>query len=228
MSAQTPHQERPTTATSAAAPSRAPQATPPTGRRERAKAEKRARISAAISELLATRGYVGMTTADVSRLAKVSEGTVFQYAASKPEMLMMATAQRWRPYVEVDVDQIVRECPRPLDAIVAILDPIIEDSLASPDTTVFIAREILFGTDGVYRREVQAIVRDLERVIARVIAEDAEPSEMDELGAKLVVSATLVELNRTREKGVDPDVLHRQLRQLIAVILAGMADAPAL
>ena len=66
--------------------------TRPAGRREQAKALKRGRILAAAQRRLASQGYEGMTMAQVAHDADVAIGTVFQYAATKPELLMMVAA----------------------------------------------------------------------------------------------------------------------------------------
>ena len=48
------------------------------GRRERAKAEKRARILAAARALFEERGFERTSMSEVARAADVAEGTVFQ------------------------------------------------------------------------------------------------------------------------------------------------------
>ena len=65
------------------------------GRRERAKAEKRARILAAARALFEERGFERTSMSEVARAADVAEGTVFQYAATKVELLMMVVDALW-------------------------------------------------------------------------------------------------------------------------------------
>ena len=62
---------------------------PSPGRRERNKAQKRARILAAARDLFTEQGYAATTTQEVAARADVAAGTVFQYAASKAELLVM-------------------------------------------------------------------------------------------------------------------------------------------
>ena len=71
-----------------------PLPTVPMGRREAGKAAKRARILDAAERRLRTQGYDQMTMAEVANDADVAIGTVFSYAATKAELLMMVTAQR--------------------------------------------------------------------------------------------------------------------------------------
>ena len=65
------------------------------GRRERAKAEKRARILAAARALFEERGFERTSMSEVARAADVAEGTVFQYAATKTDLLMMVVDALW-------------------------------------------------------------------------------------------------------------------------------------
>ena len=65
------------------------------GRRERAKADKRARILAAARALFEERGFERTSMSEVARAADVAQGTVFQYAATKAELLMMVAEALW-------------------------------------------------------------------------------------------------------------------------------------
>ena len=58
-------------------------------RREINRAEKRARITAAARALFTTKGFAATTTKEVARAAGVASGTVFTYAASKEELLIL-------------------------------------------------------------------------------------------------------------------------------------------
>ena len=82
------------------APRRAAGATPPTtGRRARAKAEKRARILRSARSLISEKGYAQMSMSEVAARADVAAGTVFQYAATKAELLMMVTESLWAEHI---------------------------------------------------------------------------------------------------------------------------------
>lgn len=140
---------------------------PPPNRRARAKAEKRDRILAAARHALDTVGYEAMTMAQIAAAADVAAGTVFQYAATKPELLMMVTADRWRGYPDVVAD--IPESAPPAKAIRSVLDPLVASSLERPDTTLCVVRELLFGAPGPHRGEVVALVDDLEAGIARIL-----------------------------------------------------------
>lgn len=58
-------------------------------RRDRNMDAKRARICGAAATLLAEHGYAGVTTQAVSDAADVAAGTLFRYAATKADLLLM-------------------------------------------------------------------------------------------------------------------------------------------
>lgn len=60
-----------------------------TGRRERNKQEKRARIIAAAKELFGRKGFADTTTQEIAERADIGTGTLFLYAKSKEELLVM-------------------------------------------------------------------------------------------------------------------------------------------
>lgn len=62
---------------------------PPLGRRERGKLDKRRRIREATREVFRRKGYDAATTREIAGLADVAIGTLFAYASDKRELLMM-------------------------------------------------------------------------------------------------------------------------------------------
>ena len=193
------------------------------GRREIAKAEKRARILAAARALVSEKGYAQMSMSEVAARADVAAGTVFQYAATKAELLMMVTENIWADHVN-----------DALDAIMDSLDPIFDMAVHWPETTVWIAREILFGEDLPHRREVLVLVEKLEDHIARMLAgcrpaaSDADAAPLD-VGARMIVTSGLAELNRARQGRAELDLVLERMREIVALVAAGVgaAHAPA-
>ena len=147
-----------------------PLPTVPMGRREAGKAAKRARILDAAERRLRTQGYDQMTMAEVANDADVAIGTVFSYAATKAELLMMVTAQRWSGSVPKALAEHANEDPAL--AIRALLQPIADTAKLEPQTCAAIARELLFGTDGPHQREVVDLVAELETAIVAIIEQD--------------------------------------------------------
>lgn len=61
----------------------------PAGRRERNKQEKLARIVEAAKELFGTKGFAETTTQEIAEKADIGTGTLFLYAKSKEDLLVM-------------------------------------------------------------------------------------------------------------------------------------------
>ena len=66
----------------------------PIGRREWAKQDKRERIRAGARELFAEHGVGGVTTQQVADRADVAIGTLYLYASTKAELLIMVQNQK--------------------------------------------------------------------------------------------------------------------------------------
>ena len=203
------------------------------GRREIAKAEKRARILAAARSLVSEKGYAQMSMSEVAARADVAAGTVFQYAATKAELLMMVTENIWADHV----NDILDATPYPghrspaavVDAIMDSLAPVFDMAVRWPETTVWIAREILFGEDLPHRREVLVLVEKLENHIARMLAgcrsaAHAGTTPLD-VGARMIVTSGLAELNRARQGRAELRLVLERMREIVALVAAGVDSA---
>lgn len=138
------------------------------GRRERKKAEKRDRIVGAATTLFTERGYDNTTTQQVSEKADVAEGTLFRYAATKSELLLMVVNAKLRPIVEE-----ARETDRNLpvdEAVLRAFDPLVQILDLQPVNTAPFLREVYFGVNGEHRRETISLVQQLEGEVASIIA----------------------------------------------------------
>ncbi|MDN5631496.1 TetR/AcrR family transcriptional regulator [Kocuria sp.] len=215
------------------APRRAAGATPPTtGRRARAKAEKRARILRSARSLISEKGYAQMSMSEVAARADVAAGTVFQYAATKAELLMMVTESLWAEHITTVVATPLapgRQSPAAVvERIVELLSPFFEMSLHWPETTAWIAREILFGEELPHRAEVLALVEKLEEHIARVLGgclDEVSPRHVAhlEVGARMIVTSSLAELNRARQGRTEERTLTDRIRGAATLVAAGVS-----
>ncbi len=70
------------------------------GRRERAKEEKRRRILTAARELFAEYGVSGVTTQQIADRADVAVGTLFLYASTKAELLIMVQNEKFAAAID--------------------------------------------------------------------------------------------------------------------------------
>ena len=195
-----------------------------TGRRAQAKAQKRARICAAADELFRAQGYAGTTTQQVADVADVAAGTVFTYAASKPELLMMVMNHRLRTELARGM-AAAEDVTDPLAGIMTLLTPLLELAAADRETFVLFVREVLFGNEGEHRAESQAAIDQLTTSIGAVVQRaPGHRSGLDaEAVGRAVLSVVLIELNRIRRGRTAPN------RELVAnqveLVLKGALNA---
>lgn len=179
--------------------------------------EKRERIARSAADLFATQGYDATTTQEIADRADVSIGTVFRYAASKAELLLMV----YNAAFAEGVRRGLGDAARPGEAgerVLAMIAPILELSRATRDVALY-QRELMFGpADEQYRGEGLAIVADLEDGIAAVLAEQGGTVEQARDAASSVFAVLHLAIVR-REAAIGaasaPD-LASQVRQIVA------------
>lgn len=151
------------------------------GRRARSMREKQDRIFEAASALFAESGFEAVTTQAISERADVAAGTLFRYAASKGELLLMVYNEQLRRAIASG--RLSAERVDDLSAaILAMVAPILETAQRHPGNAVVYQRELLFGTAGDrYRAEGLQLVADLESAIAqRLHAAVGDPDDGDQ------------------------------------------------
>lgn len=203
----------------------------PEGRRARSKAAKLARIRAAADELFTARGFAAVTTSEIAERADVAEGTLFRYAASKAELLLMVHNDRLRAALAAGraaADAGGAAADDPVAAVVALVAPIAAAAGEQPDDGRAYQRELLFGTGtDRYCAEGLDLIAELEDEVARhllaagVEAADAVPAARAVVAVlHHAVADTAAILHPGRDPAADLD------RQ-IALIVAGCRFRPA-
>ena len=199
------------------------------GRRARNKRDKQDRIFQAASALFAGHGYSAVTTQMVAEQADVGTGTLFRYAGSKAELLMMVMNEQMR----IDTRRGVvaaDSSASPTEAILALLAPQIEASQAYPENTAVYQREILFGTEqGQYRLEALARISELEDAIGDILERFARASRVRDgvdlsAAARTIFSTLHMELIRVSLGRVDSRTLAATLSSHVEALLYGVLD----
>lgn len=143
------------------------------GRRLRKVRDKQSRIFEAASTLFAERGFEGVTTQQISDRAQIAAGTLFRYASSKGELLLMVYNEDFRSALAVGAEA-ARTQTDPVAAVITMLGPVLEAAERHPGNTVIYQRELLFGSPADrYRGEGLALVAQLEAMIAERLVADA-------------------------------------------------------
>ncbi|WP_432396016.1 TetR/AcrR family transcriptional regulator [Pseudarthrobacter sp. L19] len=124
-----------------------PTAAPRPGRRERNKQDKLDRITAAARELFTEFGVDDVTTQQIADKADIGTGTLFLYARTKAELLLLVQNSAY-------ADALVRgtaaaeRAAGTLDAVMAILRPVVECNRVQVDNGRTYLREVVFGDPG--------------------------------------------------------------------------------
>ncbi|MGA6222054.1 TetR/AcrR family transcriptional regulator [Streptomyces umbrinus] len=168
-----------------------PVASQPVGRRERNKQDKLDRIIAAATELFAEHGVDEVTTQQIADKADIGTGTLFLYAKTKGELLLLVQNAKYAEALEqgrADAETV----PGVLDAVLAIVRPIVECNRTQIDNGRTYLREMAFGDPEEPRHgEALAIVAQAEEAIAAVLHRDERITEGDAATLAHIVSAVM-------------------------------------
>ncbi|MGW1712884.1 TetR/AcrR family transcriptional regulator [Streptomyces sp. NPDC002156] len=161
------------------------------GRRERNKQEKFDRIVAAATELFAEHGVEEVTTQQIADKADIGTGTLFLYAKTKGELLLLVQNAKYVEALEqgrADAETV----PGVLDAVMAIVRPIVECNRIQIDNGRTYLREMVFGDPEEPRHSAAlAIVAQTEEAVAAVLRRDERVAEGDAATLAHTVSAVM-------------------------------------
>lgn len=166
-------------------------ATPPVGRRERNKQAKLERITAAARELFAEHGVDEVTTQQIAEKADIGTGTLFLYAKTKGELLLLVQNSGYVDALEAG-RAAAQSIPDALEAVMAIIRPIVECNRIQVDNGRTYLRELVFGDlEEPHHRDALALTVETEEAIASVLRRDDRVGSDDAATLARVVSATM-------------------------------------
>ncbi len=196
-------------------------ASQPVGRRERNKQQKLDRITAAASELFAEHGIEDVTTQQIADKADIGTGTLFLYAKSKGELLLLVqnahyaeALQRGRADAETISDV--------LDAVMAIVQPIVECSRIQVDNGRTYLREMVFGDPEEPRHsEALSIVAQTEEATAAVLGRHEQAGAGDAATmARIVTAIMFLSMAASVNAALSIDDIVRDIRDQVGVLLS--------
>lgn len=147
-----------------------PVAIPPLGRRERNKQAKLDRITAAASELFAEHGVDDVTTQQIADAADIGTGTLFLYAKTKGELLLLVQNAHYASALGRG-RTAAAAATNALDGVLALITPIVECNRVQVDNGRTYLREMVFGDPTEpHHAEALSIVGQTEEAVADVLA----------------------------------------------------------
>jgi AcrR family transcriptional regulator len=197
------------------------------GRRERGKQLKRERIFAAARDLFDEFGYARVTTQQVADRADVAAGTVFRYAATKAELLLMVRNEDVRDAVHRGLEA-ARSVPEAAEAIRTALIPLFDTAARHAADAAVYQRELMFGDpDEPHRADGLAVVSELEDGIARILS-DGDATAAARSAARAIFACAHIVLVRPRAgQGFDTTDLPVQIAQIVTGYRAGVTKNAA-
>jgi AcrR family transcriptional regulator len=196
-------------------------APPTTGRRERNKQLKLERITAAARELFAEHGVDEVTTQQIADRADIGAGTLFLYAKSKGELLLLVQNAAYADAL-VRGTQAAATTSDALDGVLAIVRPVVECNRSHVENGRTYLREMLFGDpEEPHHREALSIVQQTEQAIAGVLTRCGHLPEEDAATRAHVVSAVVLVAMATRtDSGAAVDEIVADIRHQVSALLS--------
>lgn len=144
---------------------------PSSGRRERNKQDKHERILRAATRLIDERGIAAVTTQAVAQEADVGAGTLFQYAASKAELLVMTHNPRFSAAVDEGwAAQAAAAGAR--ERVLALFAPVVACNRRQPENGRAYLLELTFGDPATpYRAAAHQIVATLHAHVETILVD---------------------------------------------------------
>jgi len=195
-------------------------ASSPVGRRERNKQQKLDRIMDAARELFAQYGVDEVTTQQIAEKADIGAGTLFLYAKTKGELLLLVQNDAYAAALDQGTQDAAAES-RVVEAVLALIRPIVECNRAQVDNGRTYLREMVFGDpDEPRHREALDIVARTEEVVATTLQRAGGIEEIRAAASARIVSAVMF-LSMAASVNVDSSVdeIMQQIAQQLRVLL---------
>ena len=196
-------------------------ASQPLSRRERNNQEKLERIMAAASELFAEHGVEEVTTQQIADKADIGTGTLFLYAKTKGELLLLVQNAHYAEALERG-RAAAESIPDVLDAVMAIMQPIIECNRTQIANGRTYLREVAFGDpEEPHHGEALAITAQTEEAIAAVLVRDDSIGAEDAATLAHIVSAiSFLSMAANADASVSDAAVVEDVRTQVSAILA--------
>ncbi len=164
---------------------------PAAGRRERNKQAKLERIVAAASTLFSEHGVDDVTTQQIADAADIGTGTLFLYARTKGELLLLVQNAHYERALR-EGSAAAAAASGPVSAILALLAPIVACNRVQIDNGRTYLREMLFGDAGEpHHAEALRFVAETEATLQKILTERAGRTAEDAAVLARVVSSGL-------------------------------------
>lgn len=193
---------------------------PTTGRRERNKQAKLERILSAASELFAAHGVEDVTTQQIAQAADIGTGTLFLYAKTKGELLLMVQNHHYAASLEQGI-AAAEGAKNSLDAIMNLLHPVIECNRVQVENGRIYLREMAFGDSAEpHHAKALEIVAQTQHAIAEILTkhQGLDPAEATTL-ARVITAIQFMAMTSATNPDLSVEQVADEIRSQIAIVL---------
>lgn len=192
------------------------------GRRERNKQEKLDRITAAARELFTQYGVDEVTTQQVAEKADVGSGTLFLYAKTKAELLLLVHNVKYAEALDVGIEAAAAEA-EVLDAVMAIINPIITCNRVQIENGRTYLKEIVFGDPAEpHHAEALALTQRTEAAVVDVLNRDTKLAARGAEKLAGIISAVMfISMTSAANLGLSDAQVGDDIRAQVSVLLGG-------
>jgi AcrR family transcriptional regulator len=164
----------------------------PIGRRERAKQAKRERIMTAARELFAEHGVSGVTTQQIAHRADVAIGTLYLYASTKAELLIMVQNEKFAAAIDAGLAAANAAGQGALEPVIALIRPVVECLREHIENGRTYLHELVFGDPAEpYRQAGLALAGRLEDGVTGLLIRDPHIGAADAATLARVITAII-------------------------------------
>ena len=198
------------------------------GRRERNKQYKLDRITAAARELFSERGVDEVTTQQIADKADIGAGTLFLYAKTKGELLLLVQNSSYADAL-VTGRTAAEATPDVFEAVMAIVRPVVGCNRTQIDNGRTYLREIVFGDpEEPHHRDALALTVQTEEAIADVLRRDPgiEPRDAGTL-AHIVSAIMFLSMAATINVSSSVDEILSEISGQVSVLLPTHGTRPS-
>ena len=192
----------------------------PMGRRERNKLDKLERITAAAGELFAERGVDDVTTQEIADRADIGTGTLFLYAKTKGELLLLVQNSMYEAALE-EGRAAAAKTTGALDGVLAVLRPVVACNRKQIENGRTYLREMVFGDPEEPRHaEALALTSQTQDLVADVIErETAATTDTARTLAQVVSAIMFTTMAASINASLSDDDLVEQVRAQVRAVL---------
>lgn len=150
---------------------------PPLGRRERNKQEKLDRILNAARDLFAAKGFAETTTQEIADRADIGTGTLFLYAKSKEDLLILVFKDEMIQTSQAAIQKVSPDTPL-IDQLMQVFGAMIAYHNRDLPLARALIREITILSYAERGKDVQALMRIIYRGISNIVLDAARRKEI--------------------------------------------------